>query len=106
MKRHGRSSLNLWKKVIVGTHFDSPTDFQVFSRFYSRGVKYAIGHPSGPYSDILNVLNNKYASTNNKQYIIAKEAFEFGRKTGNYPTSHDILFDKKLYAEWKMTRSL
>lgn len=101
MKKVGRKSARFINKIIVGTHFENPTDLQVFARFYSRGVKVARGHPNSQFRDLFSIFEHKYASTGNKQYMIAKEALTLGTKLGHYPTSHNIEFDREMYEKWK-----
>lgn len=87
--------------IIVGTHFDKPDAFQVFRRFYSRGVKFST-HPKGPYRFLVRQLNILMRNTNKKHlYRLAIAAYNYGFRKRYYPSSHNITLDKELYEKFK-----
>lgn len=77
--------------IVIGTHFDSPDEFQVFRRFYARGIK----RDWRNFGRILNALAN-----GNPMYELALKALEFGNLKKHYPTSHNIDFDRKMFEEF------
>lgn len=96
METQGWTYCRLWKKgVVVGTHFDNPSSFQVFRRFYGRGTK-AIGKhkPIGRYRRELRQLFNE---TGDVRYRLALEAFNYALEKNDYPTSKDVDFERKVY---------
>jgi len=81
----------------VATHFDDPDDFQVFRRFYSRGVKGG--------RDYLWVMVHKlHAKTGDPRYQLAMDAIDFGWEKKHYPSSHNIIFDRKMFEEFNESR--
>lgn len=79
---------------VIGTHFNSPDEFQVFRRFYVMGVKH-----DKRYSWVY--LERLYQETKDPLYDLAMKAVEFGIKKKYYPTSHDLNFDRKMFEEFK-----
>lgn len=59
--------------MVVGTHFDNPTDFQIFTRFYAQGVKDNIGW-------ISNFTKKLNGSADDSKYLLAIKAIEYGRE--------------------------
>jgi hypothetical protein len=94
MSKLGWTGQRNWE--IIGTHFDSPDEFQVFRRFYAQAVKY-----NDKYCRPL--LDNLYEITQNPLYLLAIKAVEFGIKKKFYPTSHDLNFDREMYKEFNET---
>jgi len=83
-------------KVIVGTHFDKPDEFQVFRKFYCTGVR------ENDNSFNLNRLNQLREKTGDPLYSLALDAISFAKtKNRYYPGSRNIEFDRKLYEEFK-----
>ncbi len=82
---------------ILGTHFDKPNAFQVFSRFYAMGRKF-----NEKYSEQLrNKIIELYEKTGDSLYALAVKAFDFSREQGmRYPGSHDRDFDKEKFEEF------
>jgi len=79
---------------VIGTHCENPDDFQVFRRFYSMGVKHGKRY-SWRY------LSRLYGGTKDPLYALAMEAVEFGIEKKQYPTSHNLGFDRKMFEEFK-----
>ena len=79
---------------VIGTHCDSPDEFQLFRRFFIMGVKHGKRY-SWKY------LSGLYDQTKDPMYELGMRAVEFGMKKASYPTSHDINFDKKMFEEFK-----
>ena len=82
---------------ILGTHFDQPTEFQVFNRFFIYGIKYN----SHRIASISRKLGTLKRLTGNQLYDLAIKAIDFGREKRGYPGSHNIEFDRKMYEEFK-----
>ena len=89
MAKFGYGRRNHWS--VIGTHFESPDEFQVFRRFYSAGCK-------NPYLFTTKSFEKHYP---NPLYELAGKASEWGSAKRYYPTSHDIEFDRKMYAEFR-----
>jgi len=88
------------KKTIIGTHFDSPSDFQVYKRFLMRGVK-AKKNFGGAWSRpdaLLKRLKKLYNKTDNYQYLLAMRGIADGM-TIDRDVDYDINFGIKEYGE-------
>jgi glycosyltransferase involved in cell wall biosynthesis len=81
-------------REVVGTHFENPSEFQVFKRFYIMGIKHGKRF-SWKY------LTGFYEETKDPIYTLAMKAIEFGMKKNSYPGSHDMNFDRKIFEEFK-----
>ena len=89
-----------WKRVIekslVGTHFDSPTEFQIFSRFYTSGVKYRyLLRPA---------LEDLFDKTGSPMYSLAIKSLDFSGINGgrrSYRSSHNVELDKAIFEKFK-----
>lgn len=82
--------------MYVGTHFDSPDEFQVFRRFYLHGTRY---HDR---LSLRNRLESLYNSTGDPLYEVGIKAIIFADKKGFYPGSHNIEFDKHNFEEFSI----
>lgn len=80
------------RRVVIGTHFDTPDEFQIFRRFYTQGVKY--GHRYGAR------LLRLHQDTSDPVYAYAMQALTFGVDRSYYPTSHNIHLDRELFEEF------
>ncbi len=78
--------------VNIGTHCDSPDEFQVFRRFYTNGVKDGLF--------MLRFLTPLFEQTKDPLYDLAIKAVRFGAQKRYYPTSHNLSFDKKMFEEF------
>ena len=85
-------------QIAIATHAENPDDFQIFRRFYVYGVKYGKG--CGPWVNI----SKQFCDTGNEKYAFAIKSLEFGMEKRQYPGSHNIEFDKKMYDEFKETQ--
>lgn len=79
---------------VIANHFENATEFQVFSRFYAHGVKH------GNRYKMSIVLKQMHEETKDPIYDCGARAVEFGARTRNYPTSHNIDFDRKMFEEF------
>ncbi len=83
--------------VTIGTHMDQPSDFQVFHRFYSRGVKAGWNHNETNYRRHLIKLQKLLKETRNHQYQIGIDALNLGWDKQDCPSSHDREFERGVY---------
>jgi len=81
--------------IILGTHFDSPDEFQIFRRFYTQWIKY----PNNAY--LKNRLTELREKTENPLYSLALKAGQFADQKRIYPGSHNLDFDRQLFEEFK-----
>lgn len=81
--------------VTIATHAENPDEFQIFRRFYVYGVKYGKG--CGPWNNIYRRFNE----TGNNKLAFAMKSLEFGIEKKEYPGSHNIEFDKKMYDKFR-----
>lgn len=88
-----RSSIRGENGFVVGTHFDEPNEFQIFRRFFVRGVR-------GNYG-VLRLMKRLYEKTKDQNFALAIKAIEYGFANPNYPGSHNINFDRKAYERFK-----
>lgn len=79
--------------VIVGTHFENPSKFQVFKRFFIAGIKYDKKY----YWRVLYWLHVK---TKDPLLLMAMRAIEFGMIKKHYPFSHNLDYDKEMFGEF------
>lgn len=94
VKRHGR---------VIGTHFDSPDEYQIFRRFYVIGLKYVNTSALKIFNTIMELLEK----TGDSLYLVAMEAMKFSKgKKGTYPGSHNIDFERKMFEEFKRNENL
>jgi hypothetical protein len=94
MKHRGWHELE--SRARIGWHFKHPTDEQVIRRFLMRGIKSANLQAEGEGSKYLKWMSEKFASTGNRQYILAREAFMYG-KTLKHDADYDMHFYKDQY---------
>jgi len=80
---------------VVGTHFDKPDEFQVFSRFYPQTIKYM------RYSYARDRLSELYEKTGDPLYQFGIKTIDFARQKKFYPGSKNNIFDRELYCEFK-----
>jgi len=80
--------------IMIGSHCDNPDEFQVFRRFYSNGVKYGKRFMGRR-------LRRLLQHTGDPLYDIALKSLMFGMSERNYPTSHNIDFDKEMFEKFK-----
>lgn len=92
-----RNCRPLGAETPIATHCEDPDEFQVFRRFFTRGVK-------GGRRYVWAQLEKLHAQTQNPLYQLAMQAVEFGIEKGHYPTSHNLEYDKKLYEEFNERR--
>jgi hypothetical protein len=78
---------------IIGTHFDNPSEFQVFKRFFVAGIKY----DQKFYWDI---LYWQHVKTQDPLYMLAMKAIQFGMKKKHYPFSHNLNYDREMFDEF------
>jgi glycosyltransferase involved in cell wall biosynthesis len=81
--------------VIVGTHFDKPDEFQVFVRFYLRGRRYKSNDST------IRKLGKLLHRTGDPLYSVALKAIEFGKENRDYPGSHNLDFNRKMYEKFR-----
>jgi len=82
-------------RFVVGTHFDSPNEEQVFKRCYIHGIRF-------PYHKSLEPkLLEMFNKTQDPLYLLGIDAINYAREKKYYPGSHNIEFDKRNYEEWK-----
>ncbi len=93
--RHKGGKVSKYRRVIIATHAENPDEFQIFRRFYVYGVKYGKG--CGAWSNI----SKQFCNTGDERYAFAMKSLEFGMEKREYPGSHNIEFDKKMYDEFK-----
>lgn len=81
----------------VGVHFPSPTEHQIFTRFFIAGAK----RDERPrmYDKDSRAIREQLAATGDKRYAFALAALQIGAKVG-YQHSHDFQVDHDLYDEW------
>lgn len=77
--------------ITIATHAENPDDFQIFRRFYCYGVKYGKG--CGPWKHTYKM----FVKNGDRKYDLALKSLEFGMEKREYPGSHNIEFDKKMY---------
>jgi hypothetical protein len=82
-------------EVVLGTHFDKPSEFQVFKRFYTQWIKY----PNNSFIKIR--MRELLERTGNTLYDIGLKAGQFADKKKSYPGSHNLTFDLQLFEEFK-----
>jgi len=92
---------NGWKtvkklNVLLGTHFDSPDEFQVFKRCYIHGIRY-YGQPGKSLKIKLEELTRK---KDDPLYHLGIKAIEYSEIKKYYPGSHNLTFDRKNYEEY------
>lgn len=84
-------------KIIIGTHFDKPDEFQVFRKFYCSGVR---ANDNGFDIDRMTMLLDK---TGDPLYSLGLKAIAFSKaKNRSYIGSRNIDFDRKLFEEFKL----
>ena len=88
-----RKTLNF----LVGTHFDNPDEFQVFKRCYVHGIRYA----DKPEVSLKWKLIELQKKENNSLYKLGIGAVEFAERKKFYPGSHNLIFDRENYEEYK-----
>jgi len=95
LKRNGWSQIkNL--RFVVGTHFDQPDEYQVFTRCYIHGVRYA----RYPKRSLDNRLAQLFKQTGSPLYQLGIRALKYGEAKKYYPGSHNLIFDRENYSEW------
>jgi len=97
-EKKGYQHVRLWKDgVVIGTHFDQPSTFQIFRRFYVRGAKARKKNSSGQFKKYHQQLLGLFDSFNKEEYRFAARALEFGYKDENYPGSNNLDYDREMY---------
>jgi len=81
---------------IIATHFDNPSEFQVFSRFYFHANKF---NDDNSYVRIR--MNELLVNTGNPLYQIGINALDFAKLRHIYQGSPNLDFNKKMYKEFK-----
>jgi hypothetical protein len=98
MKRDGWERIKLFRqKVTVGTHFEDPDEFQVFRRFYARGVKAGLIKKKEVLNRYCTRFHRLKEKTGDVLYETAIRAMEIGYRKKLYPSSHDIRFERQLF---------
>jgi len=85
----------LHKGLFLATHFDNPTAFQVFGRFYFHGCKF---HDN---SSVRNMMTDLFMRTGLPLYAIGLKAIDFAKTHNTYPGSPNMDYNKKMYGEFK-----
>lgn len=102
MERYGwtaRTALEKAKRIVVGTHFDDPSEFQIFHRFYITAFKWKDSiEGTRSTKDRLSTL---YKSTGDSRYIHALKSFEYGLENPEYFGSQNRDYDRRKYEEFK-----
>lgn len=83
----------LGDSVPIATHCEDPDEFQVFRRFFTRGVK-------GGKRFVWKILVRLYEETHDPLYDLAMRAIEFGMEKKLYPSSHNLNYDRQMYEEF------
>lgn len=96
VRRKGYTIVKL-DRIVIGTHFDQPNEFQVFHRFYTQNVKFK----NKDSEFVCTRMAELYERTGNPLYQTGLKAIEFARKKQVYPGSHNREFDRELYEEFK-----
>ncbi len=86
--------------LICGTHFEDPTEYQVFTRFSRLPQKYS----QSDVNENKERLSNLFDKTGNDLYAVALDAIEYGIQKKNYPGSYRIEFDDKAFEEFNAHR--
>jgi hypothetical protein len=79
-------------KIIIGSHFESPDNFQIFRRFFIAGIKK--NHQA------LKRMKAIFLQISIPEYDLAIRSMEFGMTQTYYPGSHNIEYDRKMYEEF------
>lgn len=82
---------------ILGTHFAKPDEFQVFRRFFTVALKFTGQHIQHTREKLLELKE----STRDPLYTVGVKAIDFGMVNKFYPGSHNIVFDRKMFEEFK-----
>jgi len=82
-------------ELAVGTHFDKPSEFQVFRRFYTQWIKYPTD------TSVEEMMTKLLKETGDPLYDVGLKAREFAGRKRTYPGSHNLTFDKRLFEEFK-----
>lgn len=85
------------QEIVIGVHCKEPDVFQIFRRFFIRGVK--DGHKPKIRIKLLNLFENSL----NPLYQLAIDAFDFGVREKKYGdnTTHNIELDLELWKRFK-----
>jgi hypothetical protein len=87
--------LRKYPNVIIGTHFDKPDEFQVFSRCYCQSKKF-------PQDETMtDHMKRAYENTQDPLYLIGIAAIKFSRKSEPYYGSHNAEYNRKMYERFK-----
>ena len=81
-------------RVILGTHFDQPDEFQVFKRFYTQRIKYPRDN------SIVGILSKRLEKTGDPLYELGLRAVGFANEVKKYPGSHNKVFDEELFEQF------
>lgn len=95
----GYKRKNYSNVIMIGTHFSHPDKFQTFRRFYSMGVKYGSHRPI--YAHMQGRITELLEKTKDNLYLIASDGLRIGADKRYYPTSHNIIHDKRVYEDYK-----
>jgi len=86
------------RKVVVGTHFDKPSEFQVFHRMLINAVKWK--HSPKVHSLMKGKLAYLRQRTNDPIYDLAWKAYEYGLENPEYIGSQNRDSDRKRYEDF------
>ncbi len=86
-------------REIFATHFDNPSEFQVFGRFYFHTNKF-----NDDNSYVRTRMSELLANTGNPLYQVGIDALDFAKLRHIYPGSPNLDFNKKMYEEFKEYR--
>jgi len=96
----GRLRRKGWKfrkpKEVLATHFDDPSEFQVFCRFFFHANKF-----NDDNSYVRDRMNELLKDTGNPLYQVGLDALNFAKLKHNYPGSPNLDFNKKMFEEFK-----
>lgn len=89
-------------KVIAGTHFEDPDEFQVFHRFFILATK----DGRWGYELNRNIMTRLYERDKKPLQLLAIEALDFGDEKGPYGRSIDNNYNLQMYEEFKKWQNL
>jgi glycosyltransferase involved in cell wall biosynthesis len=94
----GRAAVDGGRKVAVGTHFDKPSEFQVFHRMLINAVKWK--HSPKVHSLMKGKLAHLRQKTNDPIYDLAWKAYEYGLENPVYIGSQNRDYDRERYEDF------
>lgn len=82
--------------LVLGTHFENPSKYQVFNRFSRLPKKYSRAQVEENKQRLTSLLNK----TGNSLYRVALDAIKFGEYDRSYPGSYRKEFDDVAWSEF------